>query len=472
MKMKKKRDLTTGSIYKNLLWVAIPTLLASLVQMAYNLTDMYWVGELVHEEEAIAAVATGGFYMWFGFGLIMLVKIGTQVSISHAAGVNDKSLIQQHGNTGFTLMIIVGIIYSIIGVAGGSLFVNYFDFDSQLVIDYAYQYLGTISMFVVVMFVVNIFNGIYDGLGLTIMTFFVSATGLVLNIVLDPLFIHETITIFGTTINGLGLEVHGAAIATVLSQSVVLLIYIIIYIGKSRPFTLNPFRYFSKFSMKKILTIGYPVGLQSILFTIIAIFITKMQAEYGFEIVATQRLGSQIEAFAWMIASGFQIALASFVGQNYAAGRLDRVKKGYIASMKMLVPYGILVNIMLFIFARDLFALFFENEATLDLGQRYLEVLSISQLFMIIELATAGAFNGLGKTVYPSSVGIIGNILRIPMAWILAISLGFVGIWWAVSISSILKGTVLVILFIRYLYKLWIKDTKDEIYKEPQLENA
>ncbi len=471
--MKKKRDLTTGSIYKNLLWVAIPTLLSSLVQMAYNLTDMYWVGELFYEEEAIAAVATGGFYMWFGFGLILFIKVGTSVSISHAAGVDDMDQVSKHGNTGFILMLIMGLIYSLIGVVGGAIFVNYFNFDSTIVIDYAYQYLGTISMFVVVMFLVNIFNGIYDGLGLTIMTFVVSATGLVLNIILDPIFIHETIDIFGFTINGLGLEVKGAAIATVISQSAVLLIYVFIYIGKNRPFNLNPIMNFSKNSMKKIMSIGYPVGLQSILFTIIAVIITKMQAEYGFAVVATQRLGSQIEAFAWMIASGFQVALASFVGQNYAAGRLDRVREGYKASMKMLVPYGILINIMLFVFARDLFALFFENEATLDLGQRYLEILSISQLFMIIELATAGAFNGLGKTVYPSSVGIIGNFLRIPFAALFAISLGFAGIWWAVSISSILKGSVLVFLFVRYLSKLCKKENINlENTIEPQLENA
>ena len=70
---------------------------------------------------------------------------------------------------------------------------------------------------------------------------------------------------------------------------------------------------------------------------------------------------------------------------------------------------------------------------------------------MIIELTTAGAFNGLGKTKIPSSVGIIGNGLRIPFGIILSASLGFVGIWWVVSVSSILKGTVLTIWFIIYL---------------------
>ncbi|MDC0558811.1 MATE family efflux transporter [Candidatus Izimaplasma bacterium] len=452
--MKKKRDLTTGSIYKNLLWVAIPTLLASLVQMAYNLTDMYWVGQLFYESEAIAAVATGGFYMWFGYGLIMLVKIGTSVNVSHAAGVNNHEAIESYGNNGFILMVIVGIIYTLIGVFGGSLFVDFFQFDSQIVIDYAYQYLGVISTFVIAMFMVNLFNGIYDGLGLTIMTFLVSATGLVLNMILDPIFIHETLNIFGGTINGLGLEVKGAAIATVISQSFVLLIYIGIYLGKTRPFHLHPFKYFSLEPMKKILKIGYPIALQSLLFTVIAIIMTKMQNAYGFDIVATQRLGSQIEAFAWMVASGFQIALASFVGQNFAAGRLDRVKEGYKASLKMLIPYGIVISILMYVFSRELFAIFFDNPDMLVLGDKYLKILAVSQLFMIVELGTAGAFNGLGKTKYPSIVGIVGNILRVPLAAVLALSMGFAGIWWAISISSILKGSVLVYLLVLYLRKI------------------
>ena len=460
--MKKKRDLTKGSIYKNLLWVAIPTLAASLVQMLYNLTDMYWVGQLVNEAEAIAAVATGGFYMWFGFGLILLVKIGTSVSVSHAAGTNDHEEVERVGNTGFVLMVSVGIIYTLVGVFAGKLFIDYFQYDNALVIEYATQYLSTISMFVLFMFVVHVFNGIYDGLGLTIMTFIVSGAGALLNVILDPFFIHDTFNLFGLNLNGFGFEVQGAAMATVISQGVVLLIYIIIYFGKNAPFHLHPLRYFSKESMKKILTIGYPVAVQSLLFTIIAVIVTRMQSRYGFEVVATQRLGSQIEAFAWMIASGFQVALASFVGQNYAAGRVERVKEGYIASMKMLVPYGIIISVLMYVLARQLFNIFLDDPNTLDLGKRYLEVLSFSQLFMIIELGTAGAFNGLGKTYYPSTVGVIGNVLRIPGAALLAIPFGFVGIWWAISISSIIKGTVLVALFIRYL-------RKDLVVSKPEL---
>lgn len=170
--------------------------------------------------------------------------------------------------------------------------------------------------------------------------------------------------------------------------------------------------------------------------------------------MAVQRVGSQLEAFAWMIASGFQVALASFVGQNFGAKRYDRIKEGYRVSIKLLVPYGILISILMFIFAEQLFSIFFDNPDTLAIGKTYLRILSVSQLFMIVELATAGVFNGLGKTFYPSVVGVSGNLLRIPIAIILGASMGYAGIWWGVSISSIVKGLVLVTWLVYFLRTL------------------
>jgi Na+-driven multidrug efflux pump len=179
-----------------------------------------------------------------------------------------------------------------------------------------------------------------------------------------------------------------------------------------------------------------------------------MVVAYGEAPLAIQRIGSQIESVAWMIASGFQVALASFVGQNFGAERYDRIKDGYKQAMKLLVPYGILVNVALFVFAEDLFKIFFDNPDTLAIGKTYLEILSVSQLFMIVELATAGVFNGLGKTEYPSGVGIGFNLLRIPIAMLLSVSLGYAGIWWAVSLTSVAKGVILVVFVLYFLRRL------------------
>jgi Na+-driven multidrug efflux pump len=195
-------------------------------------------------------------------------------------------------------------------------------------------------------------------------------------------------------------------------------------------------------------------------------YLAKMVVSFGEKPMAIQRVGSQIESFAWMIASGFQVALASFVGQNFGAQKYDRIKKGYLRSMQILIPYGIIINVLFFVFARQLFSLFFSNPETLDIGTKYLRILSFSQVFMIIELTSAGVFNGLGRTFYPSIVGVIGNLLRIPTAVFLTtgiligglsingFGMDYTGIWIGISGSSIMKGSVLAIWLIYFLKRL------------------
>jgi Na+-driven multidrug efflux pump len=320
-----------------------------------------------------------------------------------------------------------------------------FNIDNQTVVTEAQNYLRIVTSFGFAYFLVNLFNGIYDGLGKTINTFFVMAVGLVLNMILDPLFILV-----------LGLGVSGAALATGISQFITLLIYVGIYLSSKRPAIIKIKTYYALNKIKDIIKLGLPVGIQSMIMTSISIGIGVMVAEYGEAVMSVSRIGSQIEALSWMVASGFQVALASFVGQNVGANQYGRVKKGYITSMAMLVPYGLAVNALLYFGARPLFKIFIANEETLAHGIDYLKIISISQLFMILDLVTAGAFNGLGKTKIPSAIQIVGNGLRIPLAlWLTGILMPSVhGIWWAVSLSSVFKGSVLVIIFVGYILYL------------------
>ncbi len=447
--MKVKIDLTSGSILKKILIVAVPMLLASLVQMLYNLTDMYWVarvdqlGEI--PEEAVAAVGTAGFYPWFGFGLIAIVKIGVSVRVSQAAGRNDEVGVNRIATNGTILMVALALLYITYGVFFNHHFVGIFNIDNATVVAQSMSYLRIVTAFGMAYFMVNLFNGIYDGLGKTINTFYIMAVGLTLNMILDPVFIL-----------GFGMGVQGAALATGLSQTVTLLIYVVIYSSRKAPAKLRFLTQTTKDELKRIFTLGLPVGVQSMVMTIIAIFIGVMVADFGPRVMSVSRIGAMIEALSWMIAAGFQVALAAFVGQNVGAGQFDRVKRGYSTSMKLLVPYGLAINALLFFAAEPLFAIFIDSEATLREGAIYLRILSISQLFMILDMVTAGAFNGLGKTYIPSAVQIIGNVMRIPLAYLLmgAFTDPFHGIWWAISISSLFKGIVLVIFFAFHMRKL------------------
>ena len=172
--------------------------------------------------------------------------------------------------------------------------------------------------------------------------------------------------------------------------------------------------------------------------------IARIIAQWGPTAIAVQKVGSQIESISWMTAGGFQTAMGAFVGQNFGAKKWERVKRGYIVGMVIVSIIGILATLLLVFGARPLFTIFIQEEEAIRLGIDYLIILGYSQFFMCIEITTAGAFHGLGKTVPPSIVSISLNLLRIPVALILsATSLGLNGIWWAISISSMFKGLII-----------------------------
>jgi len=137
--------------------------------------------------------------------------------------------------------------------------------------------------------------------------------------------------------------------------------------------------------------------------------------------------------------------LGSFTGQNYGAKQWERIKKGYFVALRIMTVIGVLVTALLVFGAEPLFKLFIQEPEAIAVGVIYLQILGLSQLFMCIEITTSGAFNGLNKTLPPSLISIIFTGLRVPGAIILSRPelLGLEGVWWSISISSVLKGVVL-----------------------------
>jgi Na+-driven multidrug efflux pump len=184
-------------------------------------------------------------------------------------------------------------------------------------------------------------------------------------------------------------------------------------------------------------------------------FIARIIAKWGPIPIAVQKIGSQIESISWMTATGFSTALGAFVGQNYGAGKWGRIYKGYFRAIGIVSIIGLFATGLLIFGARPIFSLFIPEAEAVKIGVDYLKILGLSQLFMTIEITTAGAFNGLGKTTTPALIGIVFNGLRIPGAIFLSsiAALGLNGVWWSISISSIFKGIILATLFIILLYR-------------------
>lgn len=273
--------------------------------------------------------------------------------------------------------------------------------------------------------------------------------GLVGNVIADPLLIF-----------GIGpfpaLGVAGAAVATVLAQILVFVLFLFA-IKKKHPLyhdlkltVPRPFQYYTH-----IIRIGLPLSLQDMLFSCCSMLIARFVAGYGDGAVAAQKVGTQVESLSWMAADGFMAAINAFISQNYGAGQLDRVKAGYRSIMKIVAVWGTLCTLLLVLLPGPIFQIFLKDPDVLPIGIDYLRIMGYSQLFMCAEITTAGAFGGLGNTVPPSTESILLTCMRIPLLLILTRTpLGLSGIWWSISISSILKGIVLVSWYLIYQRRL------------------
>ena len=153
-----------------------------------------------------------------------------------------------------------------------------------------------------------------------------------------------------------------------------------------------------------------------------------------------------------MTAAGFSTALASFTGQNYGAGQFSRIRQGYRLTLCIAGGVGLAAGVLFFVLNEEIFSLFVNEPEAIAAGGDYLKILALSQLFMVTESVTAGAFNGTGHTLPPALTGILLTGARIPLAYLLTAvpELGLNGIWWSITLSSILKGTVLPLWFLYF----------------------
>jgi len=258
-----------------------------------------------------------------------------------------------------------------------------------------------------------------------------------LNMMLDPLLIYGI-----GNLKGAG--VLGAAIATWISQGVVFILFI--WQMKRPNGILNRFSYLIKVKktyLFRIVRIGLPVTLMQVLFASINTYLARIASVYGGHIgVTSQTTGGQIEGITWYTALGFSTALGAFVAQNYGAGKIDRMQKAYRYTLCFMMSLGALMTVSFVFAGKHIFGLFIPEKEAMIAGGEYLAIMGVSQVFMTIEITTQGMFNGLGKTIPPSIISIVFNLLRIPLAIFLASVMGITGVWWAISISSIIKGVI------------------------------
>lgn len=458
--MKDREYLVRGSIVKSLVKLSLPIIGTSFIQMAYNMIDMIWLGRL--GSKAVAGVGTASFFTWFGMSLVFISKVGAEIGVAQSVGRNDEKSAKEYVKNSIQLNIILGVLYGIILIVCKKPLIAFFNLGDEEVINMAYTFLIITALGTNFNFINPLLTGIYNGGGDSKTPFKINTLGLIFNIVADPFLIF-----------GIGpfpaLGVKGAAIATVLAQVVVTICFIYSLRKRTEAYLkVNLFKKLNPICLKKICKLGIPVALQNGLFSFFSMCIARVVSDYGPTAIAAQKVGVQIEAISWMTAGGFSTALSTFVGQNFGANKWNRIYKGYYVTLAISSCLGLVATFILIFGGSFIFKFFISENEAIRIGTSYLIILGYSQLFMCLEIATAGAFNGIGKTIYPSVVSIILTGLRIPVAIYLATPdrLGLDGVWWSISLSSVLKGILLIGLFVFIVLipnkKLITKDGKQK----------
>ncbi len=428
-------DLVKGKVSSILIKLSLPMIGANLAQTVFGLTDMIWVGSL--GSKSVSALGTATFYLNLAAAIATLITIGVGVKYAQYLGSKDEENASKYLSASIVLSMAVAAIYFIIVFILADRLIAFYNIDDIEVVEMAISYLRISLIGTPFLFLSLTLTSLLTSRGKTRSVFIGNTTGLIINIVLDPIMIFG----FSSLIPKMGIV--GAAWATNISRIITFLI--LLYSMKEelkKNFKL-------KLNIKETFTIaklGLPVTMQRVVFTFISMYMAKIIATFGTDAIAAQKVGLQIESITYVTIGGLQGAMVAFVGQNFGAKNFNRIKEGYNKSLIIAVAFSLVTTTLFILLPKPLFKIFIDEPNVINIGVGYMQAIGISQMFMCIEYITVGVFNGIGKTYIPPIISIIFTGLRIPMAMIFIKYLGIDGVWWSISISSIVKGLILITL--------------------------
>ncbi|MDR1588966.1 MAG: MATE family efflux transporter [Oscillospiraceae bacterium] len=426
-------DLTEGDIVKKLLRLSLPTVGSQLTQMAYSFADMFWLGRL--SSRAVAVSGAVAIFMWLSMAPQAFGGKGAEIGVSQNLGRRDYGAARDFIRGSLFVAAILGVAVWMAYTLSAPYMIGFLHIRETQVAESAVRYLRISAIAMPFNYLHYSAVSAFNASGNSAVPFYCNMIFLVVNAAIDPLFIN--------TIGG-GMGAEGAAAATVLCQ-IVSCVTILILLKRSGHGEIRGMRLTGvprREYLRAIARWGSPAALEGFCFTFFIILVSRVVASFGSEALAVQRIGNQADQFSYFIAAGYGAALTAFIGQNYGAGRFDRIRRAFRLSTAVMALWGVGATAFCFFGGRLFFRLFVPGEtAVIEMGARYLRVFAACQVAACLEGVGSSVFRGQGRTLFPSVVGVATHVLRVVFAWRLsAMSLGADGIWIALMGSAFLRG--------------------------------
>ena len=430
MNTAKTIPLTTGSVSRQLIRLTIPMIIGMLSMVIFNLTDTFFVARL--GTQALAAISfTFPIVMILG-AIAMGLGTGTASLISRTIGSGEHTHPGRITSSALVLSVLCALIFSIFGLSTmNHAFRILGAHEDMIPLIKEYMVIWYTSLPLLIIPIVG--NNAIRGSGDTRAPAFIMAFAAVLNIILDPIFIFG---LFGIPEMG----IRGAAIATALSRATTLAASLYILSARKRLLAMPNHRVLFS-AWRNILHIAIPSSFTNMLVPITIGVLTRLVAEYGEAVVAGVGAGSRITAFALMPVISLQVSMVVFIGQNWGAGHIDRIRLARKYSVSFSLAWGLLSWLMLLVLSHPLANIFSKSPEVQKSLITFLLIVPAGYGFRGITYIADGTFNALNKPYTAGSLlSIRMLVLYIPLAFLGNYLYHVPGIFCGVATANILAG--------------------------------
>ena len=442
--MDEKNQITEGVIWKQLLIFFFPIVIGTFFQQIYNTADSIVVGRFVGKE-ALAAVG-GSVNQIVNLVVEVFVGLtsGASVIVAQFYGAKDKKNLNKTLHTSYAFGIVTGFVVAVVGLLVTNTVLELMKTPQELLAD-SRLYLHIYFCGMIFNIIYNMGASILRAVGDSRRPLYVLMVTCGLNIVLDILLV----VIFR-------LGVMGVAIATVSCQGISSIL-VTAMLMKEHPLfqlKLREIRFY-RVSLNSVLRIGIPAALEATMYTIANLIIQVFVNELGTDTVAAWGTFAKIDAVYWMVVNAFGISITTFVGQNYGAGKVKRMRKSVGICLGMSYAGAILVSGVLYALAGPLYRLFTTDENVVRIGVDMMHFLLPSYFMYVVIGILSGALRGAGRVLVPMLLT-CGGVCLIRIVWMFGVFPGHPGIN-TIMLSYPVSWGITAVLFIIYYFRKFPK---------------
>lgn len=391
--------MTEGSVVKNILFFSVPLILGNLLQQLYNTVDSIIVGNYVGSN-ALAAIGSSTSLVYLLIAFSQGVSVGAGVVISQRLGQKNKEGVQTSVHTALALAGILGMILTVGGILFSKEILLWMNTPEEVLTD-AVTYLRLYSTGMVFNVVYNMAAGILNAAGNSRRSLGYLAIASVTNLILDLVFIV-----------GMKMGIAGAAIATNIGQmiSCVLAIWFLVRTQTDYKVCLSKIK-IHKSTAGLIIKIGLPTGFQNMVISLSNILVQSSVNSFGANAMAGFGAYMKVDGFNVLPVTSFGMAATTFVGQNFGAGKTERVKRGMWMTLGIGILYTITTGILLLTFSETIMQLFSHDPAVIAYGRQAMRFFCPFYWVLSILHALSGTVRGTGKSMPPMIVLLISLCL-------------------------------------------------------------